>query len=78
MGAGKLPVTSTHHQIIRDLAPDLAPSALAPDGVIEAVEGPGRFLLAVQWHPERMVRLHPEQLALFRALVEQAKARHDT
>jgi putative glutamine amidotransferase len=73
-----MPVTSTHHQIIRDLAPDLAASAVAPDGVIEAVEGPGRFLLAVQWHPERMTRHHPDQLALFRALVEQAKRRHQT
>lgn len=73
IGSSELPVTSTHHQIIRDLAPDLAISAVAPDGVIEAVEGPGRFLLAVQWHPERMANRHPEQLALFRSLVEAAQ-----
>jgi len=73
IGARELRVTSTHHQVIRDLAPALAASALAPDGVIEGVEGPGRFLLAVQWHPERMVSRHPEQLALFRALVESAR-----
>lgn len=78
LGPRDMPVTSTHHQIIRDLAPDLVVSAAAPDGVIEAVEGPGRFLLAVQWHPERMARRHPEQLALFRALVEQAKRRPQT
>jgi putative glutamine amidotransferase len=78
IGSRELPVTSTHHQVIRDLAPDLAVSAVAPDGVIEAVEGPGRFFLAVQWHPERMAHRHPEQLALFRALVEQAKGRHRT
>ena len=78
LGPRDMPVTSTHHQIIRDLAPELAASAIAPDGVIEAVEGPGRFLLAVQWHPERMARRHPEQLALFRALVERAKRRPQT
>jgi len=78
LGPRDMPVTSTHHQIIRDLAPDLVVSAAAPDGVIEAVEGLGRFLLAVQWHPERMARRHPEQLALFRALVEQAKRRPQT
>ena len=78
LGPRDMPVTSTHHQIIRDLAPDLVVSAAAPDGVIEAVEGPGRFLLAVQWHPERMARRHPEQLALFRALVERAKRRPQT
>ena len=72
VGAREFPVTSTHHQIVRDLAPDLKVIAVAPDGVIEGVEGPGRFLLAVQWHPERMVARHPEQLALFRALIEQA------
>jgi putative glutamine amidotransferase len=73
IGSREVPVTSTHHQIILDLAPDLAISAVAPDGVIEAVEGPGRFLLAVQWHPERMAHRHPEQLALFRSLVESAR-----
>jgi putative glutamine amidotransferase len=78
IGARELPVTSTHHQVIRDLAPGLTVSAVAPDGVIEGIEGPGRFLIAVQWHPERMARRHPEQLALFRALVERAKRRPQT
>src|SRR3990172_8413556 len=73
LGPRDMPVTSTHHQIIRDLAPDLAASAVAPDGVIEAVEGLGRFLLAVQWHPERMARRHPDQIALFRSLVESTR-----
>jgi len=71
-GVRELHVTSSHHQIIRDLAPDLTVNATAPDGVIEGIEGAGRFCLAVHWHPERMVARHPEQLALFRALVEAA------
>ena len=76
LGVRELDVTSTHHQIIRDLAPDLTVNAVASDGVIEGIEGAGRFLLAVHWHPERMFTRHPEQLALFRALVEEAtKAR---
>ena len=73
IGARELPVTSTHHQVIRDLAPGLTVSAVAPDGVIEGIEGPGRFLIAVQWHPERMAARHPEQLALFRSLVESTR-----
>jgi putative glutamine amidotransferase len=72
LGVQELRVTSTHHQIIRELAPGLTVNAVAPDGVVEGVEGAGRFLLAVHWHPERMVARHPEQLALFRALVEAA------
>src|SRR5574337_1900529 len=73
LGVRELDVTSTHHQIIRDLAPDLTMNAIASDGVIEGIEDPERFLLAVHWHPERMVTRHPEQLALFLALVEEAE-----
>src|SRR5574337_151631 len=70
--ARELRVTSTHHQIVRDLAPGLTVNAMAPDGVIEGVEGDRQFLLAVHWHPERMFTRHPEQLALFLALVHAA------
>jgi len=76
LGVRELDVTSTHHQIIRDLAPNLTVNAAAPDGVIEGIEGAGCFLLAVHWHPERMVARHPEQLALLRALVEAAGKSH--
>jgi putative glutamine amidotransferase len=45
--------------------------------VIEAVEGtaPEHFVLAVQWHPERSLE-EPASQAIFRALVEAARARH--
>lgn len=50
-----LPVNSLHHQGIRELAPDLTPSAHAPDGLIEAFEIKAHpYALAVQWHPEWM------------------------
>ena len=46
--------------------------AWAPDGIVEALEGPGpRFLLGVQWHPERLAD-RPEHLAIFQALMEEA------
>jgi putative glutamine amidotransferase len=46
-------VNSMHHQGIRQLAPELVATAIAPDNIIEAVEIPGYpFGLAVQWHPE--------------------------
>jgi putative glutamine amidotransferase len=48
------PVNSRHHQAIEDLAPGLAVSAVAPDGLIEAVETADRWLMAVQWHPENL------------------------
>jgi putative glutamine amidotransferase len=60
-------VNSRHHQAIRDLAPSLAATAWAPDGVIEGAEpcDGGPWTLAVQWHPEDDV-----EGALFRAFAE--------
>jgi putative glutamine amidotransferase len=56
-----------HHQSVRE-HPGFVPAAHAADGVLEAMEDPGRpFWLAVQWHPERL-----EDAGLFRALVDAA------
>lgn len=68
-----VPVTSTHHQGIRNLGEKLKATAWSSDGLVEAVEpvnGEGRFI-AVQWHPELM-RDDPHQLRLFRWIVEEA------
>jgi putative glutamine amidotransferase len=53
-GGGELRVNSGHHQAVKTLAPKLRVCALAPDGVIEAVEAtdPEWFCVGVQWHPE--------------------------
>lgn len=75
LGKEELEVNSSHHQAIGRLGHGLRAVAWASDGVIEAAEGEGkRFLLAVQWHPERLVD-RPEHLALFQALVQAAKER---
>lgn len=45
-------VPSHHHQAVLT-HPGFVPSAMAPDGVLEAMEDPGaHWRLAVQWHPE--------------------------
>jgi len=46
-------VNSRHHQAVKDVAPGFVVSAMAPDGVIEAIERPdAAFCVGVQWHPE--------------------------
>jgi putative glutamine amidotransferase len=49
------PVNSHHHQAIETLGRSLVATAWAPDGIVEAVEDPrsDRFVMGVQWHPER-------------------------
>lgn len=68
----EIPVNSRHHQCIKALAPGFVISAVAPDGIIEAIERPdGPFCLGVQWHPENYWRTG-EFSALFTGLVEAA------
>jgi putative glutamine amidotransferase len=68
-----LPVNSMHHQAVKSLAPGLRPSAFAPDGLIEGIEGTdGQFLVAVQWHPEELAETQPAMQALFAALITAA------
>jgi putative glutamine amidotransferase len=78
---GKLivPVNSSHHQSAEIIGDGLNIVARCPDdGIIEAVEGtaPDHFVLAVQWHPERSAEDDERSRAIFRALVEAARARH--
>jgi putative glutamine amidotransferase len=73
VGAGRLPVNSTHHQAVRDAGAGVLVSGRAPDGVIEAIEIPDHpFALGVQWHPEALAQ-EPRQAAIYRGLVEAAR-----
>jgi putative glutamine amidotransferase len=50
-------------------------SAVAPDGVVEAVEGTGdAFCVGVQWHPEMFEGTDPSTRHLFREFVGAAQA----
>ncbi|MBI5508280.1 MAG: gamma-glutamyl-gamma-aminobutyrate hydrolase family protein [Deltaproteobacteria bacterium] len=70
-GKDTLAVNSTHHQVVKEVGRGLAVTAVAADGVVEAVELPGkRFVLGVQWHPESMPTA--EQRAIYAALVAAA------
>jgi putative glutamine amidotransferase len=62
-------VNSFHHQGVNRVAKSLAVAARADDGIAEALVSPKhRFVLGVQWHPERM-RADGAQVRLFEAFV---------
>jgi putative glutamine amidotransferase len=73
IGRRYVEVNSFHHQGLHMLGRGLSVAGRAPDGVVEAVEVPGRrFTFGVQWHAECLVG-RPEHLALFRGLVRAAR-----
>jgi len=73
---GRATTQAAKRQAEAAAAPPLLLTATAPDGVIEAAEIPGAtFVLAVQWHPERLFQHYPAHHALFAALIEAAQSR---
>ena len=75
-GTAPFSVNARHHQAVaeRDLAPGLVPTARI-DGYIEAFEDPGRrWLVAVQWHPERSAdpEMSEAGTRIFRAFADAA------
>lgn len=68
-------INTSHHQAVRELGRGLRVAAVAPDGVIEAIElePHNHWVVGVQWHPERMAG-HELSESLFRALVQATRA----
>lgn len=68
----QLGVNSLHHQAVKRLAPVFVPAAYSvEDDVLEGFEAPEkRFVIAVQWHPERLSARHGEAARLFREFVK--------
>lgn len=79
-----LPCNSYHHQALHPerVGEGFVATAWAEDGMVEAIEPApgsdlgrdGRFVLGVQWHPERMSCDAPQQ-ALFKALARAARGK---
>jgi putative glutamine amidotransferase len=75
-GTGPFSVNARHHQAVAasDLASGLVPTAHI-DGLVEAFEDPSRrWLVAVQWHPERSIdpEMSAEGRRIFRAFADAA------
>jgi len=75
-GKTRLGVNSTHHQAVARIAKPLRPTAVSGDGIVESLElaldarGLLPYLLAVQFHPERLFTRHAEHLEVFRTFVQ--------
>ena len=76
ISAGKpLGVNSSHHQAVGRVAKVLRVTAVSNDGIVEGLElapearGLWPYLLAVQFHPERLFRSQSEHLELFSSFV---------
>jgi len=73
MGSPRIRVRSAHHQSVKNPGRGLHLSAVSHDRVIEALEPrTNKFLLAVQWHPEKTPNDRYTK-KLFKALVIASK-----
>jgi len=69
-GNATFAVNSYHHQAVKKLGDGLTPMAVSEDGLTEAfylADHP--FLIAVQWHPERLAAKDKNASVLFDAFV---------
>jgi putative glutamine amidotransferase len=74
-GGTSVKVNSMHHQGIARVAPSLAATAWAPDGLIEALEATGdAFAVGVQWHPEMLIDDDEGTRRLFEDFIEASAA----
>ena len=73
--AGKktMTVNSFHHQAAGESGDGVKKTAFSADGVPEAIEREGNFILGVQWHPEFMYEKDEIQLKIAEAFISAAK-----
>ncbi|MEY2407494.1 MAG: putative glutamine amidotransferase [Verrucomicrobiota bacterium] len=80
-GKNRLRVNSSHHQAVGEIPQVLRATAVSNDGIVESLElaqealGLLPYLLAVQFHPERLFRRHAEHLELFRSFIRSCRLR---
>lgn len=75
-GSDRLFVNTFHHQAVNRVPQGFAVTAVAPDGVIEAMETvDGRSIIGVQWHPETFILKDDNRcmMPLFRWLADEAQ-----
>ncbi|WP_085339416.1 gamma-glutamyl-gamma-aminobutyrate hydrolase family protein [Aquidulcibacter paucihalophilus] len=72
-GLNHFHVNSFHREALVEISDQVVISAYSDDGLVEAIERPDRrFVMGVQWHPERLIEETPDAAALFQAFVTAA------
>jgi putative glutamine amidotransferase len=70
-------VNSYHHQAVEKTGPGMKITAVAEDGVVEAIERlhaqEGAFMMGVQWHPERLTQSPDLAIPLAEYFLEEAR-----
>jgi putative glutamine amidotransferase len=74
LGDSEATVNSFHHQAVLELGQGLRATAVAPDGVVEAVELDGHQVLGVQWELQEEWRVDPRFIRVFEWFVSAAAA----
>jgi len=75
LGADSFVANTLHHQSVKEAGQGLKVVGIAPDGVVEALEGsdPTKWVFAVQCHPEDLWRKQEWAGKLFRAFVAETR-----
>lgn len=72
-GSEKIIVNSRHNYGVTNVN-NAVISAYSKDNVIEAIEFPdNKFIVGIQWHPESILDIKPENQKIFDKLVEKSK-----
>lgn len=71
-GSEVLSCSSHHHQGVDRLGDDLVATRWSEDGLVEAIEREGGWMIGPQWHPEDTAHRDPAQQGLFDELVRRA------
>ena len=73
-GLTHISVNSMHHQAVWEVAPGFDVTAVAEDGLTEAIESrDARFFVGVQWHPEHMWQDYASGRSIWSAFVNACK-----
>jgi putative glutamine amidotransferase len=73
-GSELVSCSSHHHQGVDRLGEGLVATGWSEDGLVEAIEREGGWMVGPQWHPEDTAEHDPAQQALFDELVRRARS----